>query len=85
MLNSEDRAAKAQASFKKAIAVAKDQEAVLFELRAATSLARLWQSQGKIAAATKLLQKAYGGFTEGFDAVDLKEARILLEELSLAS
>jgi predicted ATPase len=50
------------------------------ELRAATSLARLWQQQGKQAAAHQLLVEAYGRFTEGFETVDLREARALLDE-----
>ncbi len=51
-------------------------------LRAATSLARLWHSQGKITEARDLLAPVYGWFTEGFDTADLKEAKALLEELS---
>ncbi len=52
------------------------------ELRTATSLARLWHSQGKITEARDLLAPVYGWFTEGFDTADLKEAKALLEELS---
>jgi predicted ATPase len=53
-----------------------------YELRAATSLARLWGDQGKRDEARELLAPVYGWFTEGFDTRDLKEARTLLEELS---
>ncbi len=51
-------------------------------MRAATSLARLWQSQGKRQDATDLLAPVYGWFTEGFDTADLKDAKALLDELS---
>jgi len=53
-----------------------------FELRATTSLARLWQQQGKKAEARQMLTEIYGWFTEGFDTADLKEAKALLEELA---
>ena len=53
-----------------------------WELRAATSLARLWQHQGKRAEAYELLAPIYGWFTEGFDTADLQEAKALLEELA---
>ena len=53
----------------------------LRELRAATSLARLWQGQGKVADARDLLAPVYGWFTEGFDTADLKDAKAVLEEL----
>ncbi|MCH8844795.1 MAG: tetratricopeptide repeat protein, partial [SAR324 cluster bacterium] len=71
----------AQASFQKAIAVAQSQEAKGWELRAATSLARLWQGQDKGSQARDLLAPVYGWFTEGFDTADLKDAKALLEEL----
>jgi predicted ATPase len=54
----------------------------MFELRAATSLARLWRDSGKGAEARNLLALIYGWFTEGFDTVDLKAAKALLVELS---
>ncbi len=57
------------------------QEAKSWELRVATSLARLWQSQGKTAEARALLAPVYDWFTEGFDTADLKDAKALLEEL----
>jgi predicted ATPase len=55
---------------------------MLWELRAATSLARLWHSEGKTTEARDLLAPVYGWFTEGFDTADLKEAKALLEDLS---
>jgi len=62
--------------------VAQHQQAKSLELRATISLARLWQRQGKRAAAHELLAPIYGWFTEGFDTADLQEAKALLEELS---
>ena len=64
-----------------ALAVARRQQAKSLELRAATSLSRLWQRQGKRAAAYDLLAPVYGWFTEGFDTADLQEAKALLEAL----
>ena len=61
--------------------MARRQQAKSWELRAATSLSRLWQRQGKRAEARLLLAEIYGWFTEGFDTADLQEARALLEEL----
>ena len=57
----------------------------LFELRAAMSMARLWRDQGKPQQARELLAPVYGWFTEGFDTLDLKEAKALLEELAVSS
>ena len=74
-------AAKAQASFERALAVARQQQAKSWELRAAMSLARLWRDQGKTQQARELLAPVYGWFTEGFDTRDLKEAKALLREL----
>ncbi len=71
----------AEASFQDAIAVAQHQEAKLFELRASTSLARLWRDQGKHGEARTLLAPVYTWFTEGFDLPDLQEAKALLDEL----
>jgi predicted ATPase len=72
----------AEACFQQALAVARRQQAKSWELRAAMSLARLWQEQGKRAAAHALLAPIYGWFTEGFDTADLQEARALLDELT---
>lgn len=74
--------AEAEECFLKAISIARKQQAKSLELRAATSLSRLWQSQGKKSAARHSLADIYGWFTEGFDTGDLKEAKALLEELS---
>jgi predicted ATPase len=74
--------APAREAFLTAIAVAKQQKAKSFELRAAMSLARLWRDQGKVQQARELLAPVYGWFTEGFDTRDLKEAKALLEELA---
>jgi predicted ATPase len=68
--------------FHKALSIARNQQAKSFELRAATSLARLWQQQGKRQEAHGLLAPVYNWFTEGFDTADLQEAKALLEELS---
>jgi predicted ATPase len=65
-----------------ALDVARQQEAKLLELRAARSLSRLWQRQGKHEEALQLLAPIYGWFTEGFDTADLQEAKALLDELS---
>jgi predicted ATPase len=73
---------KAQAYFDRALAVARQQQAKSWELRAAMSLARLWRDQGKVQQARELLAPVYGWFTEGFDTRDLKEAKALLEELA---
>ena len=75
-------AAKAQAYFERALAVARAQQAKSWELRAAMSMARLWRDQGKRDEARELLAPVYGWFTEGFDTLDLKEAKNLLGELS---
>jgi predicted ATPase len=72
----------AEQSFHQAIAVARRQSARFWELRAATSLARLWRDQGKRKQASDLLAPIYGWFTEGFDTPDLKEAEALLEQLT---
>jgi len=72
----------AEACFQNAIKIARSQSAKSLELRAAMSLSRLWQRQGKTAEARQLLAEIYGWFTEGFDTADLKEAKALLQELS---
>jgi class 3 adenylate cyclase/predicted ATPase len=81
LLLSEDNAPKAEPCFHKAIDVARDQSAKSIELRAATSLARLWQRQGKQGEASELLAPIYEWFTEGFDTSNLQDARALLDEL----
>ncbi|HZA67038.1 MAG TPA: AAA family ATPase, partial [Geminicoccaceae bacterium] len=71
----------AEACFRQALAVAREQAARMWELRAAASLAQLWRDQGKRAEAHDLLAPVYGWFTEGFDTADLKDAKALLDEL----
>jgi predicted ATPase len=73
--------AEVEAHFHKALGIARRQQAKSLELRAAVSLARLWRKQEKFEEARQLLAEIYGWFTEGFDTVDLQEARVLLEEL----
>jgi predicted ATPase len=73
--------AEAESCFLKAMEIARQQQAKTLELRAALSLARLWQQQGKHTAARALLAPLYGWFTEGFDTVDLQEAKVLLDTL----
>jgi predicted ATPase len=72
---------RAEACFRRSIALARRQDAKLWDLRASTSLACLWRDQGKRSEARDLLAPIYGWFTEGFDTPDLKEAKALLEEL----
>jgi predicted ATPase len=81
LMSSEPDAAKAEAHFERALAVAREQQAKSWELRAAMSMARLWHDQGKRQQAHDLLAPAYGWFTEGLDTLDLKEAKALLGEL----
>jgi predicted ATPase len=73
--------AEAETWLQRALDVARRQEAKSLELRAAMSLSRLWQQQGKQAEARELLASVYGWFTEGFDTADLQEARVLLDQL----
>ena len=73
---------KAEAYFERALAIAREQQAKSWELRAAMSMARLWRDQGKGQQAHALLAPVYGWFTEGFDTLDLKEAGALLDELA---
>jgi predicted ATPase len=77
---SSDHHIEAENCFHHALEIARNQQAKSFELRAAISLARLWQQQGKRTAAHELLAPIYGWFTEGFDTADLQEAKALLEE-----
>jgi predicted ATPase len=81
LLAPEPDAAKAEANFEHALEVARGQQAKSWELRAAMRMARLWRDQGKRNAARDLLAPIYGWFTEGFDTLDLKEAKALLGEL----
>jgi len=71
----------AEACFQQALAIARQQQAQSWELRAAMSLSRLWQQQGKRQQARELLAPIYDWFTEGFDTADLQEAKALLEKL----
>ena len=73
--------AEAEACFTKALDVARARQSRSLELRAAVSLARLWQSQGKTEEAHDLLAPVYDWFTEGFDTADFKDAKALLDEL----
>jgi predicted ATPase len=75
-------AAKAEGYFNRALAVARSQQAKSWELRTAMSMARYWRDQGKPKEARGLLAPVYGWFTEGFDTLDLKEAKALLGELA---
>jgi predicted ATPase len=73
--------AAAEARFHRALTIAQKQKARWWELRAAISLARLWQAQGKPREACEVLKPVYAWFTEGFDTPDLREAKVLLDEL----
>ena len=73
---------KAEKYFERALSVARAQKAKSWELRAAMSMARLWRDQGKVQQARELLAPVHGWFTEGFDTLDLKEAKALLDELA---
>ena len=79
-----DHQAEAETSFHHALGIARSQQAKSFELRTATSLARLWQQQDKRQEAYNLLAPIYNWFTEGFDTADLIDAKALLDELSEA-
>jgi predicted ATPase len=81
LARSAEHHAEAETCFRHALDVARRQQSKSWELRAATSLSRLWQRQGKRAAAYELLAPIYGWFTEGFDTKDLQEAKALLEAL----
>lgn len=88
LMNGKTRAGKraglieAETHFLQAIETARHQKAKSFELRATVSLARLWRETGKAKEAKRMLAKAYGWFTEGFDTADLKAAKKLLDELN---
>ena len=72
----------AEELYRKSLSIAEEQDAKLWELRAAASLARLRRDQGHYAEARDLLAPVYGWFTEGFDTPDLKETKALLDELA---
>jgi predicted ATPase len=74
--------AKAEAYFERALAIAREQQAKSWALRAAMSVARLWRVQGKRLQACDLLVSVYGWFTKGFDTLDLKQAKAMLDELA---
>jgi predicted ATPase len=82
LMSPERDAAKAEAYFERALRVARAQQAKSWELRAAMSMARLWRDQGKRTGARDLLAPVYGWFTEGFDTLDLMQAKGLLDELA---
>ena len=82
LMSPEADATKAEGYFERALAVARQQQAKSWELRAAMSMARLWRDQGKRDEARDLLAPVYGWFTEGFDTRDLKEAKARLDELA---
>ena len=82
LLLEQGHSAAAEELFRKALSIAEEQGAKLWELRAAASLARLRRDQGRHAEARDLLAPVYGWFTEGFDTADLKEAKSLLDELT---
>ena len=73
---------KAESYFERALAVARQQQTKSWELRATMSMARLWRAQGKREEARDLLAGVYGWFTEGFDTLDLRQAKALLDELA---
>src|SRR5262249_3968483 len=81
LLAPEPDASRAEAYFKRALAIARAQRAKSWQLRAAMSMARLWRAQDKEDDARNLLAPISGWFTEGFDTRDLKEAKALLDEL----
>lgn len=81
-MKTQDNASEAECCFQKAIEIARQVAAKSLELRASTSLARLWQTQGKRKEARQVLGDTYAWFIEGFDTTDLREAVSLLGELS---
>ena len=81
VMSSEPDTAKAESYFQRALEIARTQQARSWELRAVMSMTRLWRDQGKRQQARDLLAPVYGWFTEGFDTLDLKEAKALLDEL----
>jgi predicted ATPase len=83
LMNATGDQAAAERSYRRALAVAERQNAKALELRAATSLARLWRDQGNGTKARDLLAPVYNWFTEGFDTPVLEEAKALLEQLAV--
>ena len=81
MMSPERDTAKAEMFFDRALAVARQQQARSWELRAVTSMAQLWRDRGQRDKARDLLAPVYGWFTEGFDTLDLKDAKTLLDDL----
>jgi hypothetical protein len=75
------KVSEAEESFRQAIAIARQQHAKLWEIRAVMSVSCLWQTQGKRAEAFQMLAESYNWFTEGFDTSDLQEAKVLLNAL----
>jgi len=82
LLLRQGQAEAAEELYRQALGIAREQEAKLWELRAAASLARLWRDQGRRAAARALLAPVYDWFTEGFATADLKAAKALLDQLT---
>jgi predicted ATPase len=82
LLSQRPSAANAETYFERALSVARAQQAKSWELRAAMSMARMWRDQGKHQQARDLLAPVYGWFTEGFDTLDLKQAKVLLDALA---
>jgi predicted ATPase len=82
LMSPEPNAAKAESCFERALEIARAQKAKSWELRAATSMARLWGSRRDRDKARELLVPIYGWFTEGFNTLDLKQARALLDTLA---
>jgi predicted ATPase len=81
LMDRRQKVGEAEKCFRQALETARRQQAKSLELRAAMSLSRLWQQQGKRGEARQMLAEIYGWFTEGFDTADLQEAKALLEEL----
>src|SRR5215475_9776076 len=82
MMNARGDQAAAEQNYRRALAVAEEQSAKTLRLRAATSLARLWRSQGRCSEARELFAPAYGSFREGFDTPVLRDAKALLNQLA---
>jgi predicted ATPase len=81
-LSGQNKREESQSDFEESLRIARRQQARDYELRAATSLARLWGEEGKRTEARDLLAPVYGWFTDGFDRLDLKQAKTLLDELA---